>query len=255
MEFRKIIAYRSDFWITFLGQVFIQYFIATSLWQSIFSSQNVKEMNGFTLQKISLFYLIAPIGNRILTGESIGFLSREIYDGTFTKYLIYPLSFFQYKTITYLTHSLFYILQLLLIVSVYSVLNSAVSLSLANIITGLGFFLLAALTYLGMAFCIEMISLWADNIWSLMLVLRFVASFLGGGYLPLAFFPSWSIPLLKMTPFPYFIDLPIKIIMGAASPNDIILGSLILIAWIVCFHFLLKIMWKKGQKNFSGVGL
>jgi len=255
MEFRKIIAYRSDFWVTFLGQIFIQYFVATSLWQEIFSAKNIHEMNGFTLGKISLFYLIVPIGNRILTGESIGFLSREIYDGTFTKYLIYPLSFFQYKTLTYMTHSLFYMLQLLLFVLLYCIFIPDASITFLNTITGMVFFLFAAFTYLGMSLCIEIISLWADNIWSLMLALRFIASFLGGGYLPLAFFPAWSIPILKITPFPYLIDLPVKIILGDAKSNEILSGSFILFFWIISFHLILKFLWKRGQKNFSGVGL
>jgi ABC-2 type transport system permease protein len=258
MELRKILAYRSDFWITFLGQTLIQLLVARALWQMIFSTQGVSEMNGFTLDMMTLYYLIVPIGTRMLTGENIGFLAREIYEGTFTRYLLYPLNVFQYKTITYMTYSLFYALQLLIIYALFRTFISASPFTLsdgANLISGVLIFLLASMTYALMALLIEMISLWADNIWSLVVMLRFFTSFFGGGFIPLNFLPAWTQATLAWTPFPYLISLPARTIMGLATLDEIAKGILILGLWILVFMQGVKLLWKKGQYKYTGVGI
>lgn len=256
MEFRKILAYRSDFWVTFLGQTFIQLIIARALWQAIFDAQGQPTLMGFDLEMITLYYLMVPIGSRILTGENIGFLSREIYDGTFTRYLIYPLSFFQYKSLTYFSYSLFYAVQLALLYLLYHIFYANWGeVSLLNLGCGILLFLIATMTYLMLVFMIELIALWADNIWTLMVMLRFFTNFLGGGLLPLDFFPTWAREFLQWTPFPYFLALPVKTIMGLTSAQEMGQGILVLAIWGLIFNQCVRLLWKKGQLNYAGVGI
>lgn len=257
LELRKILAYRTDFWVTFLGQALIQMVIATSLWAAIFAHQKTGTMNGYTLPMLTLYYLLVPIGNRILTGENIGFLSREIYDGTFNRYLIYPLSWIQYKTCTYLTYSLFYSSQLILLyfIYVFSFGDGASVSSVVNLLCGVGLFLFSAGIYLLMSMAIELLSLWADNIWSLMVMFRFFTNFLGGGSIPLAFFPAWSRDLLAWTPFPYLVSLPVRTIMGETGWHEIAHGLVALSLWGFIFLSIVQLLWKRGQKSYSGVGI
>ena len=258
MELRKILAYRSDFWVSFLGQTVIQLLLGRALWQSVFESQNVSQMNGMGLDTLTLYYLIAPIGTRILTGENIGFMSREIYEGSFTRYLIYPLSFFHYKSITFLTYSLFYTTQMLILYFLYSLfyvggLPSMTQLGFA--LAGMGTFMLAAAASLAVSMCIELLALWADNIWSLMVSFRFFMSFMGGAFIPLVFFPEWALKILQWTPFPYFVNFPIQTFMGNLSWHEWCYQASILGVWIVFFFILANIIWKKGQHQYTGVGI
>jgi ABC-2 type transport system permease protein len=258
LELRKILAYRSDFWVTFLGQTFVQLIIARALWQSIFDSQNTQEMQGYTLPVMTLYYLIVPIGTRMLTGENIGFISREIYDGTFSRYLIYPLSVFQYKSLTYLTHSLFYSLQLILIYTLFHLLYFQTGVSLIQIghlLLGTGIFFVASFAYVMLATMVELIALWADNIWSLLVMLRFFTSFFGGGFIPLTFFPDWGVQILKYTPFPYFVSLPVRTILGLTQWAEIIEGVAILVVWTVIFRTGVFLFWRRGEKHYTGVGI
>lgn len=257
LELRKILAYRTDFWVTFLGQALIQMVIATSLWATIFENQKAESMNGYTLPMLTLYYLLVPIGNRILTGENIGFLSREIYDGTFNRYLIYPLSWIQYKTCTYLTYSLFYASQLIILyfIYVFTFGSGADFSSVINLLCGVGLFLFSAVVYLLMAMGIELLSLWADNIWSLMVMFRFFTNFFGGGSIPLAFFPDWARELLSFTPFPYLVSLPVRTIMGETSWTEISHGMMALSVWGLIFLVIVQLLWKRGQRSYSGVGI
>jgi ABC-2 type transport system permease protein len=258
MELRKILAYRSDFWVTFLGQTFIQLLVARALWQSIYASQGVTEMKGYTLEMMNFYYLIVPIGMRILTGANIGFVAREIYDGTFTRYLLYPLSVFQYKALTYLTHSFFYATQLILIYTIYRVFISTAPFGfndLANLGLGVLLFFIASMAYGMMAFLIELLALWADNIWSLAVMMKFFISFFGGAFIPLSFLPGWSLKIIAWTPFPYLVSLPARTVMGLSTSTELIQGSLILFVWILVFREFSKLLWKVGQHRYTGVGI
>lgn len=255
MEFRKILAYRSDFWVTFLGQTLVQLVVARSLWQSIFEANKVESMQGFNLDMMTLYYLMVPIGARILTGQNMGFISNEIYDGTFTRYLIYPLNVFVYKSTTYLTHSFFYCLQLFFIFLIYQIFVGSLSFHPENLFFGVLIFFMASICYMLISMLIELIALWADNVWALLVMLRFFANFFGGGIIPLDFFPQWSQTVLAYTPFPYLISLPVKTLMGLMPLADSVTGLGILIAWILIFVVLLQVMWARGQKSYTGVGI
>jgi ABC-2 type transport system permease protein len=255
-EIRKILAFRFDFWITFIAQSIIQIIISISLWSSIFEADKNKILNGFSFDDMILYYLIVPIGTKMLTGENIGFLSREIYDGTFNRYLLYPISFFQYKILTYLTYSFFYGLQLLFVFFVYHQFYDSLTFEVStNLFLGLIFFILASVTYANIAMMVELISLWVDNIWSLMVMTRFLCFFLGGAYVPINFFPTFLQNVLEFTPFPYLINLPIKIIMGMANQQDMFFGFVSLTTWSIFFHLTARYIWDKGQYRYSGVGI
>lgn len=256
-ELRKILAYRSDFWITFVGQTMVQLLIARALWENIFASSGNEVMQGYTLQSMTLYYLLVPIGGKMLTGENIGFISREIYDGSFNRYLVYPISFFQYKTFTFLTYSAFYGVQLMLVYILYQYFVSG-SLNMTQItllFLGIAYFMVASFVYCMLSMLVELIALWADNIWSLSVMTRFFCYFFGGSYIPVEFFPDWLQKVLFYTPFPYMITLPIRVIMGKTQSSEMILGLFFLSFWGLFFMAITKLLWRKGQLRYSGVGI
>lgn len=256
-ELRKIFAFRVDFWGTLIGQTLAQLFIAKSLWENIFESSGSKVMEGYTLPMMTLYYLIVPLGNRLIQGESTGFLAREIYDGSFNRYLIYPISFFQYKTLTYLTYSLFYSFQLLLIYLLFNTFFAdGLSVPLiTNLFLGLGLFLIASFTYGMMSMFLELISLWADNVWTLGVMLRFFCFFFGGSFVPIEFMPAWLQSALKFTPFPYMVSYPIRTIMGLTSTQEILTSIGALISWGLLIALFGRLLWNKGQYRYTGVGI
>lgn len=255
MELRKILAYRADFWVTFLGQTLIQLLIARSLWQNIFETNQVTSMQGFNLEMMTLYYLLVPIGVRILAGQNIGFLSQEIYDGTFTRYLIYPVNLFIYKSITYLTHSFFYCIQFLFIYLIYYLFFTQMSIDPQSLLLGACVFFVASICYMSISMIVELISLWADYIWALMVMLKFFVTFFGGGIIPMDFFPDWAQTILIYTPFPYLISLPVKTTMNLIPLSETLSGLLILGLWSLGFFTVVALMWRKGQKSYTGVGI
>ena len=257
-ELRKILAYRSDFWVNFLGQTLIQLFIARALWQSIFESHSTGIIGGFTLGQMTLYYLLAPLTMKILMGENIGFLSREIYDGGLNRYLVWPMPPLGYKLLTYLTYSAFYICQLALLYTLgrFLIDDRPYELSeLVRLIAGLGYIFVAAVGYFCMMCLCEMVAFWADNTWSLGVMLRFVAAFLGGAYLPLTFFPEGAREIVQFLPFAAFVSGPVNLILGRSTPLEAMQSFMVMLVWLPILGLAVRALWKKGNLQYTGVGM
>ncbi|MCO4754495.1 MAG: ABC-2 family transporter protein, partial [Bacteriovoracaceae bacterium] len=211
MELRRTVTYRADFWVNFIGQTLFSIIIAYFLWSSIFITMDVEVLNGFTMQKMIIYYLLVPLVFRIQQGQTIGSISREIYEGSLNKFLLYPINFYAFKIITHFAAAAFYFAQIFLLIIVYQLFFSdagvfemsfkkALLFTIAMGFTSVSYFCLNSLS--------ELVAFWADYIWSLGVIVRFAVSFLGGALIPLQFFPEWSVNVLNYTPFPYMISFP-----------------------------------------------
>ena len=258
MELRKIITYRADFWVNFVGQTLFSILISYFLWFAIFEANGSDRINGFTLNKIIFYYLIVPITFRIQQGETIGSISGDIYEGRLNKFLLYPISFYYYKLTTYLAHSTFFLVQLIFLTLIYYFgINSDqdISITLLNFSLFVFILIISSVTYFFMNSIAELVSFWADNTWSLGVMIRFFTSFFGGALIPLSFFPEWAVKALAYTPFPYIIDFPMKVFFGEFTASLYITSILTLIGWTLFFGLISNIVWSRGRYHYSGIGI
>lgn len=258
MELRRILTYRTDFWVNFFGQTFFAIIIAYYLWSSVFQGLGVEQLNGFSMQKIIIYYLLVPLVFRIQQGQSIGSISREIYEGSLNKFLLYPINFFSYKVITHLANASFYIIQIAVITLVYRFFFDTEGILEINAFKVFAFIcamVLVSICYFFLNSLSELVAFWADYIWSLGVIVRFLVSFLGGALIPLSFFPEWSQALLSYTPFPYMINFPMTILLEGVSLALFGKNMLILALWTLLFYIGAKFIWKRGLHSYTGVGI
>lgn len=257
-ELRKILAYRSDFWVNFIGNTLIHLAVSRALWQSIFLGQGVDQMRGMTLDQLTLYYVLAPLSVKVLMGENIGFFSREIYDGGLNRYLIWPMPALGYKALTYLTHSTFYLLQLafLYLVARTLVIDAHLELQdLIRLVAGLAYLFVAAMGFFFLMALCEMISFWFDNAWTLGVMLKFALYFLGGTLVPLTFYPGELQQVISYLPFASMASAPIKLILGHATPLESWQSFAVLVAWIPVLAMATAFMWRRGNLRYTGVGM
>ena len=100
-----------------------------------------------------------------------------------------------------------------------------------------------------------MVAFWADNVWSLMVLNKLVLHFLGGGLLPLVFFPEAMQTILKLTPFPYLVSFPLRFLMGAINAVEMTTGFGVMLFWIVVLSLSANWIWRRGVKQYAGVGI
>ena len=76
--------------------------------------------------------------------------------------------------------------------------------------------------------------------------------FLSGIIAPLEVFPPGVREVALWTPFPYLIYFPAGILIGL--PVDIVRGVLVMLGWSLLFFICNRWLWRKGLKQYSGMG-
>ncbi|MDC0357987.1 ABC-2 family transporter protein [Oligoflexia bacterium] len=258
LELRNLMAYRVDFWIRMALAVMAQLTVAFFLWDAIFTTQKADSIGGYSFFAMILYYFIAALVRQAVSGLEIGYMSRDIYEGRLTKYLVYPVSFFGYKCVAYGAYTIIFMVQLLIGLGViYAAFGFPADVHINGVSLGLGVAACFFAAYLRFVIgaCIEMVSFWIDNTWTLMLMFVFTTTFLGGGLLPLALFPGWAQELLFFLPFPYLIHFPVTAFMGEVTFFDFLQAAAITVAWSIVFTMLARVIWNRGTREYAGVGI
>lgn len=256
MECQRTLSYRIDFWLQFVVIVVTEIGVAYYLWSSIFAQNNAAVIGGMTFQQIIVYYALIPFVTRIVKSADDFMISREIFEGSINKYLIYPLSFTFYKFIQRFAFSAMAVVQLLIGMAVLSFFLPLHNyLSVQGFILGLCICLFSFGLYFVMSYVLELMAFWFDSVWSLGVMLRFITMFFGGAFIPLELFPSWLLKIIYYTPFPYLFSLPMQAFLGKATPEQLWQGVGVTVMWIIPIALLSSVVLKAGYKKYSGVGI
>lgn len=258
LELKKALSYRVDFWINFVVGTAIDIGVSYFLWKAMFAAQNATTMSGFSFHGIVFYYLFASFTMRITRGSDRGYISQEIYDGGLTRYLLYPVSFLGYKFVTHFAQQALGTVQLLLAFGfLYGVLGLPAdqNITLGSFAAGIATCLLAGGLHFLLTTSLELVAFWQDVIWNLMVMLRFIVMLLGGGMIPIAFFPEWGQKIVALTPFPALIAFPARTFLGQVSLDEWLHNIGTIAVWAVVFAGVVSVIWSRGIRRYSGVGI
>ncbi|MEC4983253.1 MAG: ABC-2 family transporter protein [Oscillatoria sp. PMC 1068.18] len=101
-------------------------------------------------------------------------------------------------------------------------------------------------------YTLAMFAFWTERATALQQFWFLFYLFLSGAIAPLEVFPPTVRAIAQFTPFPYLIHFPAAILVGL--PVNIAQGILVAIAWFVLFFFLNRWLWRRGLKQYSGMG-
>lgn len=256
MELKKLLSYRAEFWIGFLGTVLSQFGVAYFLWKAIFAARGADTLQGYTFGALMLYYLLVPLVERVVNGQEMGFMSGEIYDGGLTRYLLYPVSYFRVKYMAKLAQSTIYLAQMALVLSLFlATFRTPFEMTPLSALMTFPVFFLSGVLVFTLTACLEMLAFWADNVWSILVLNRMVTNLLGGGLLPLAFFPEWARSTLEWLPWTRLVSFPVRCVLGQVGAAEWARGLFLTGMWIVVFAALGNWLWRKGIRSYAGVGI
>lgn len=258
LEIRKTLSYRADFWIQFLASIGIHVVVSYFLFKAIFDANNLTELGGYRLDTLLIYYFLVPFIIRMTHSQEDYGVSKEIYDGSFNKYLIYPVDVVTYKFMSHIGYACVGFIQLLIGLTILF----GFSLVPADIhITWQSFLMFIPLTLLGsyvlfiMMFCLELVAFWADTVWSLVVMLRLVMQLFGGQMIPIEMFPE---PLRTATyymPFQFSMSAPARCLMGKVDWPEyaqlLTLGTF----WAAFSTLVAYLILRRGLKSYTGVGI
>jgi ABC-2 type transport system permease protein len=115
--------------------------------------------------------------------------------------------------------------------------------------------MLSSLLYFLFSAWLQLIAFWADQIWSLSAIVRFITGLLGGSLLPLSLFPETLRGVLTLLPFSYFVHFPLQCFFGNIPLDQWLHGISIMGCWSVVFAAIYAAVWNRGNLQYTGVGI
>ena len=259
LQLRKSMSYRVDFWVKTVLNTLIGLGLVWYLWSSIFSSTGQQSYGGYTLPGMMLYYVLMMITMRF-TQLRIGEmdLAEEIYNGSLSRYLVYPVRYLPIKYAQQMGGLVDVLLQALIAAIVLWLLfphDELAAVTAANVIRALPALALGSLLAFLLYLPLQLVAFWADNVWSLVLLARFAAGLLGGGLLPLTLFPEASTRVLRLLPPALLYDFPVATMMGRIDTQQYLLSLASSLGWILLLGFVSHFVWRRGLLQYTGVGI
>ncbi|MEM7262105.1 MAG: ABC-2 family transporter protein [Planctomycetota bacterium] len=261
IEAKRTMSYRVDFWISVIGGLISGIAIPYFMWRWIYDWEvgEAGVIVGRTFGQMLAYYIAYALLSRVVRGVDLPMsVSSDIYEGGLNRYLLYPTRYLPFKYAQQLGGMVPHLVQLFAFGAAFLwfiEVPEGVGVTAATVLMGLGSAFVANLLYFLLTYPIQLVSFWADNVWSLLVLLRFVTSLLGGGMLPLELFPSFWRDVLSYTPFPTLFYLPVQTLLGEVSVGAWAQSLVVGLGWCVALAAVSHVVWRRGELRYSGVGI
>jgi ABC-2 type transport system permease protein len=251
------LAYRSQITLWMLTDI-VPAMIMPFVW---FASQNGRpSIGGFTSGQLVLYYLSMTFLGNFVVSHVQWEMSRDIKDGTLSKFLLYPLSYQLYHFIGNLSYRvtrcfifLPFVALWVLVFHRYMDVHSLGALHLGWsfwMALALGhtvaFFFAWALGTLAFFF-VEM-----ENIFVAYYV--FLAIF-SGQLAPYPLLPPALKVVATWTPFRYTLSFPLEVLNGRVAGDAYWTGVAAQAGWLVILIVLGIVGWRRGSRRYAGAGM
>jgi ABC-2 type transport system permease protein len=258
-EARRTLAYRVDFWVE-AGVVFVLGLgVAWSVWDALFAAAHAERIGGLDRRGMVAYVVLALLVAKIARGSdfSDGSVSGDVYEGGLTRFLLYPVPYVPMKYAQQAGALLPAVVQLVLfgVPFLLAFATPETPVSAASLAMGAVSVVVANLLYFVMALPLQLTAFWAENVWGLIVMQRFVSNLLGGLMVPLAAFPEWSAPWLRVLPFRHFFSEPVETMLGRRSVDAWAASCGAALAWAVAFSVLASAVFRRGRLRYSGPGM
>jgi ABC-2 type transport system permease protein len=259
VEVRKRMSYRADFWINSVAGILVQLSVFWFLTYALFAASGQPTLGGYTERSMILYYVFVTLMGRIVQANELEMgISQDIYEGTLSRYLLYPAS---YPAMKYAEQAGSVAPQLIqmtlfgLLAPVVVGIPEEVHITPISVLMALAALALANVLHFLLVIPIQAVAFWADNVWSLVVAERIAIAFLGGQLLPLSLFPDWAQAVLRWLPFPYLFSFPARTLMGDVSRAEWALGLAVSVVWCGIAAVLGRWIWRRGDLQYTGVGI
>lgn len=270
-EAKKSLSYRVDFWITVIGGFLVGVAVPYFMWVSIFhdmperlAGDAAPELGGFTLIGMIVYYVAAVLVGTVVRGNDLPLTTAtDIYEGGLNRYLVYPTHYFPFKFAQQLGALAPALAQLVLLGGAAlawahwgaGVELGTIGLTPSSVAMGIVSIFAANFLYFCMAYPLQLVAFWADNVWSLLVLLRFSTALLGGALLPLALFPDTYRAWIDYTPFPALFAVPIETLLGRVSLQEWLVQLGVAGLWSIIILGATRSIWARGRRQYTGIGI
>jgi ABC-2 type transport system permease protein len=257
ISFQQEFAYRLSFILWRVRNV-MHILVFFFLWDAIFSGQTT-QIFGYDKAGIFTYAFALIIVRALVMASRSSDVAGQIANGELTNLLLKPVRFFSYWITRDISSKLLNILFGVVEATVLIVFlkpNLFFQTNPTYILAFVLSLLIAMFLFFNLMMLTSMVPFWAPEMaWGAQfLVVVVVVEFLSGAFFPLDVFPQTVYQILRFTPFPYLVFVPIKIYLGSFDLPIVTQSLLIGIFWCIALWKFTKYVWKKGLLVYEGVG-
>ena len=268
MQTNRLIKYRALFRISFkdlltwgweavLSSLMLMLYavIAIIVWIAIYSFTGVKSINGVGLTSTIIYFaIISALMPFLSWSNTVDRLSSDIRDGDIASSLIRPMSYYFKIFFEGVSGSVF---------------NLAVSIAVIALVIHFGgltpsvytyamfafYFIIGFLMAELLGFIIGSLAIYLTDIYGIMVSINWMITIIGGGMIPLVFFPAFIEKVLLLTPFPFLAFVPAATLSGVISVGESFGLAAIGLAWLAALAIIAYVMWIKLKTRINAVGI
>jgi len=251
--FEHVYQYRSRIFVWFLVS-FIHPLIYLLFWSGRNSNSFINNVGAIDIRTYYLLYIIA--GGFFVHVEEDA--RPDILEGQLSMFLMKPFSYLRLKFFSELPWRLIQgsmgFIVLMFITAVLAI-PLQIQLNATQIIQVI---LISLLGY-SILFLFKMIILisafWTTDISGLQQFMEMLIIIFSGFIMPISLLSESIAQFIYATPFPYMIYYPVIAVLGVISLPDLFRICIIQIFWIVAFYIFYTMLWHKGLRKYSAIGL
>jgi len=228
-------------------------------WVLIYGGDTQKVLSGFTLAGIITYLVIMDVFGLLIYGlRSSGFvISGMIKSGSLGPALLKPQSLNMLVYFRNLADGVTSTIpQVVLVACIMPFVSRFLvwDVSVLNLVSIVLFLVVGTVSTHLLCSILGYMAFWLEEANSIMWSFMVLFNILTGFFLPLDFFPGWSIRVLELLPFASWGYIQTKLYIGFYPPDEQLLLFAVQIIWVFALLVLNKVVWKKGVKKYSAVG-
>jgi ABC-2 type transport system permease protein len=241
-----------------LSGLFIEY----QIWTLIFDSNNYSTISmdgvekGYNFEQLIVFIFLSIIVGQLKSSwVTSSEMILEIRQGLINKYLIRPVSYFWYHFMMFIgINSLYFIVYMSLLILFVYIFPGMIFQTFISIFG----FLVTLILSIYLSYCIYFImvcfAFWFGEVRSIVVAYNVGMLMISGQYIPIRLFPEEVLSIVKWTPIPYLVDLPVSIATGIIPQNQWISSISIGFIWCLILTTICFIIYKQGIKGYEAYG-
>jgi ABC-2 type transport system permease protein len=213
-------------------------------------------IQGYRAGDFVLYYLTMLLLNSFVTSHILWEIANEIRDGQFSTALVRPMSFYQ---VSFLRNLAWRIIRSVMFAPMFAILLFLYRglLDSTTVMLGWEFWVSLVLGHLvsfTFVMAMSMIALFTQEAISVFELYYIPMLFLSGQLFPVAMLPDWARTLAQYLPFYYTSGAPTEILIGRLS-TGVHQVLLIQLGWVIACVVAAKLLWARGLRYYTAVGM
>lgn len=226
------------------------------LWRMAFSGKET--VAGFTFHGMLSYYIVSSFLSQLeMSGGISGEICQGIRNGTFSKYMIIPVSMEGYFVAMEVGVVLFYLVFDLIAAALWVFvfrIEFAFTADAALLLCALCLILLGLFFMVQFSYYLGILTLKYQGIDTFLMIKNNLMALITGTIVPLTLFPEMVVRVMRMLPFYYVTYLPSMLLIGRCR-KEALRGIVIMAGWCLVMQIVIRLTYAKYSRKYDGVGI